>query len=105
MQRREASIFSKMERLVRSICDYRNSGMDVCLVSSGAIAVGRDVIGIKERPSDISIKQACAAVGQGRLMMTYQKLFSEYNQNSGQVLMTKKYHSQSCFQTQCYEYI
>lgn len=81
--------FSKMERLVRSICDYRNSGMDVCLVSSGAIAVGRDVIGIKERPSDISIKQACAAVGQGRLMMTYQKLFSEYNQNSGQVLMTK----------------
>ena len=69
--------FSKMERLVRSICDYRNSGMDVCLVSSGAIAVGRDVIGIKERPSDISIKQACAAVGQGRLMMTYQKLFSE----------------------------
>ena len=34
--------FSKMERLVRSICDYRNSGMDVCLVSSGAIAVGRD---------------------------------------------------------------
>ena len=78
-----------MERLVRSICDYRNSGMDVCLVSSGAIAVGRDVIGIKERPSDISIKQACAAVGQGRLMMTYQKLFSEYNQNSGQVLMTK----------------
>ena len=63
--------------------------MDVCLVSSGAIAVGRDVIGIKERPSDISIKQACAAVGQGRLMMTYQKLFSEYNQNSGQVLMTK----------------
>ena len=81
--------FSKMERLVRSICDYRNSGMDVCLVSSGAIAVGRDVIGVKERPSDISIKQACAAVGQGRLMMTYQKLFSEYNQNSGQVLMTK----------------
>ena len=34
--------FSKMERLVRSICEYRNSGMDVCLVSSGAIAVGRD---------------------------------------------------------------
>ena len=81
--------FSKMERLVRSICDYRNSGMDVCLVSSGAIAVGRDVIGIKERPSDISIKQACAAVGQGRLMMTYQKLFGEYNHAAGQVLITK----------------
>ena len=81
--------FSKMEHLVRAICDFRNSGLDVCLVSSGAIAVGREVIRIKERPSDLSIKQACAAVGQGRLMMTYQKLFGEYNQNSGQILMTK----------------
>ncbi len=88
---------------MRSICDYRNSGMDVCLVSSGAIAVGRDVIGIKERPSDISIKQACAAVGQGRLMMTYQKLFlSIIRIRTG--AHDKEYHSQSCFQTQCYEY-
>lgn len=81
--------FLKMEKLVRAICDLRNQGKDVCLVSSGAIAVGRDAIGLKERPKDISTKQACAAVGQGRLMMTYQKLFSEYNQTSGQVLMTK----------------
>lgn len=81
--------FLKMEKLVRAICDLRNQGKDVCLVSSGAIAVGRDAIGLKERPKDISTKQACAAVGQGRLMMTYQKLFGEYNQNSGQVLMTK----------------
>ena len=81
--------FLKMEKLVRAICDLRNQGKDVCLVSSGAIAVGRDAIGLKERPKDISTKQACAAVGQGRLMMTYQKLFGEYNQSSGQVLMTK----------------
>lgn len=81
--------FLKMEKLVRAICDLRNQGKDVCLVSSGAIAVGRDAIGLKERPRDISTKQACAAVGQGRLMMTYQKLFGEYNQTSGQVLMTK----------------
>jgi glutamate 5-kinase len=63
--------------------------MDVCLVSSGAIAVGRDAIGLSERPSDISTKQACAAVGQAKLMMTYQKIFGEYNQTAGQVLMTK----------------
>lgn len=81
--------FLKMEKLVRAICDLRNQGKDVCLVSSGAIAVGRDAIGLKDRPKDISTKQACAAVGQGRLMMTYQKLFGEYNQTSGQVLMTK----------------
>ena len=63
--------------------------MDVCLVSSGAIAVGKDSIGLKERPTDISMKQACAAIGQARLMMTYQKLFGEYNQITAQVLMTK----------------
>lgn len=81
--------FAKMERLVRALCDIRNQGMDVCLVSSGAIAVGKDAISLKERPTDVSLKQACAAVGQARLMMTYQKLFGEYNQVTGQVLMTK----------------
>lgn len=80
---------AKMEKLVRTVCDLRNTGYDVCIVSSGAIAVGRDSLGLRERPKDISTKQACAAVGQGRLMMTYQKLFGEYNQNSGQVLITK----------------
>ena len=81
--------FAKMERLVRALCDIRNQGMDVCLVSSGAIAVGKDAISLKERPTDVSLKQACAAVGQARLMMTYQKLFGEHNQVTGQVLMTK----------------
>ncbi len=79
----------KIERLVRELCDIRNCGMDVCLVSSGAIAVGRTVMGLTERPDNISTKQACAAVGQARLMMTYQKLFSEYHQTAGQILMTK----------------
>lgn len=81
--------FTKLEKLVRELCDIRNQGMDVCLVSSGAIAVGRKAIGLQERPKTISTKQACAAVGQARLMMTYQKMFSEYHQTAGQVLMTK----------------
>lgn len=81
--------FAKMERLVRALCDIRNQGIDVCLVSSGAIAVGKDAISLKERPKALSVKQACAAVGQARLMMMYQKLFGEYNQVTGQVLMTK----------------
>ena len=79
----------KLEHLVRALCDLRNLGADVCLVSSGAIAVGRAAMGIKKRPTNISMKQACAAVGQGRLMMTYQKLFAEYNHTAGQVLITK----------------
>lgn len=81
--------FTKLEHLVRELCNLRNRGIDVCLVSSGAIAVGKQSLGLMERPKDISTKQACAAVGQARLMMIYQKLFSEYNQVAGQVLMTK----------------
>ena len=81
--------FGKMEQLVRQLSDLHNRGMDVCLVSSGAIAVGRSAMGIHERPTDISMKQACAAVGQAKLMMVYQKLFAEYNETAGQVLLTK----------------
>ncbi|WP_075719511.1 glutamate 5-kinase [Roseburia sp. 499] len=81
--------YPKLEKLVRELCDIHNQGIDVCLVSSGAIAVGRKVIGLEERPKSISTKQACAAVGQARLMMTYQRIFSEYNHMAGQVLMTK----------------
>lgn len=79
----------KMEHLARELCDLRNQGMDVCLVSSGAIATGRKTIGLTERPKNISVKQACAAVGQAKLMMIYQKLFAEYNQVASQILMTK----------------
>ncbi len=79
----------KLEKLVRMICDLRNQGMDVVLVSSGAIAVGRKTLGLIERPKSIPLRQACAAIGQANLMMIYQKLFSEYHQVSAQVLMTK----------------
>lgn len=81
--------YNKLERLVRVLCDIKNSGKDVVLVSSGAIAVGRQTVGLKSKATNLAQKQACAAVGQCRLMMTYQKLFSEYNQIAAQVLMTK----------------
>lgn len=79
----------KMEKLTRELCGLRNQGRDVCLVSSGAIAVGRKVIGLQGRPKDVATKQACAAVGQARLMMIYQRLFNEYSQVTSQILMTK----------------
>ncbi len=82
--------FIKLEKLVRQLCDLKNQDIDVCLVSSGAIAVGRKILGIDNRPKELPMKQACAAVGQASLMMTYQKLFNEYHQACGQVLMTKK---------------
>ena len=82
--------YIKMERLVRQLCNLRNQGIDVCLVSSGAIAVGKQSMGLAERPRRLPEKQACASVGQARLMSIYQKFFAEYNQKVGQVLMTKE---------------
>lgn len=79
----------KLEILVRELADLHNQGKDVIVVSSGAIAVGRAAMGIHNRPSELAQKQACAAIGQARLMMIYQKLFSEYNQTAAQVLITK----------------
>ena len=79
----------KIEKLVRMISDLKAQGKDVILVSSGAIAAGRQALGHRGKPATLAEKQAYAAVGQARLMMVYQKLFSEYNQTSAQVLLTK----------------
>ena len=79
----------KLEILVRELANLRNQGKEVVLVSSGAIAVGCGVLGFQEKPEELDKRQACAAVGQARLMMIYQKLFSEYNQTAAQILMTK----------------
>lgn len=80
---------SKIEKLIRQIADLRGAGKEVVLVSSGAIATGRHSLGINEKPSTLSQKQALAAVGQARLIMEYRKLFSEYNLRIAQILMTK----------------
>lgn len=79
----------RLEKMVRLICDLCGSGRDVMLVSSGAIAAGRQAMNISERPSSTEEKQALAAIGQARLMMIYQKLFAEYNHVASQVLLTK----------------
>ena len=78
----------KMDILVRELADLHNAGHHVVLVSSGAIMTGRAALGI-EKPQTLAEKQAAASVGQARLMMLYQKFFSEYNTVAGQVLMTK----------------
>ena len=80
--------YTKLEKLVRIICDLRNQDKDVVLVSSGAIGVGVQALGLARRPKTTSLRQACAAVGQGQLMMIYQKLFQEYHSTAAQVLLT-----------------
>lgn len=97
---------TRLEILVRELSDLRNQGKDVVLVSSGAIGVGSAALGLGGKPAELGKSQACAAVGQARLMMIYQKLFMEYNQMSGQILMTKntllndlnRYNARNTFQ-------
>lgn len=86
--------YIRMEKLVRELSDIRNQGKEVVLVSSGAIAAGKNAVNLNNMRVDsaaetLAVKQACSAVGQARLMMTYQRLFAEYNQVAAQILMTK----------------
>ncbi|MCR5460234.1 MAG: glutamate 5-kinase [Acetatifactor sp.] len=86
--------YIRLEKLVRELSDIRNQGKEVILVTSGAIAAGKKAVGITEIKSEVqaeamAVKQACSAVGQARLMMTYSRLFAEYNQVAAQILMTK----------------
>ena len=80
----------KLEKFVRILINLRNKGKEVIVVSSGAVGVGRTALGLGKRPETEAEKQACAAVGQGRLMMIYEKLFNEYSQLTAQVLLTKE---------------
>jgi glutamate 5-kinase len=79
----------RVEKLVKTIADLENSGLQIILVSSGAIGLGMSKIGLGSRPTDTPSKQACAAVGQCELMYMYDKLFGEYGYNIGQILLTK----------------
>lgn len=79
----------RMERLVRVLADLTNSGIEVALVTSGAIGVGVGKLGLREKPKDTPSRQAAATVGQCELMFMYDKLFSEYGNVIGQLLITK----------------
>ncbi len=81
--------YNKIEVLVREICNIRNSGKDVVLVTSGSISLGKKAFINSHDYEHIPMKQALAAVGQARLMSVYQKIFAEYNQVCAQILMTK----------------
>ncbi|MBA5851123.1 glutamate 5-kinase [Clostridium sp. cel8] len=79
-----------IEQLVRQIADIHSMGMEIVLVTSGAIGAGIGKLGMKKRPESIPESQAAAAVGQGLLMNTYEKFFSEYGKTVGQILITKE---------------
>jgi glutamate 5-kinase len=81
--------FHSMERLAYVLSALRGNGVQVLLVTSGAIGVGAGRLGLTERPFELARKQALAALGQAELMKIYQRFFEEYNQLVAQVLLTK----------------
>lgn len=89
----------QIELLCKVISDIKNMGNEIILVSSGAIGMGVGKLQLKKRPDDLATKQAAAAVGQCELMYTYDKLFSEYNHTSAQILITDDDVTDECRKT------
>lgn len=79
---------AQMEQLVAQIAAQHRAGREIVLVTSGAVGAGMGVLGFEKRPADLAELQACAAVGQSRLMATYEKLFAKFKLHVAQVLLT-----------------
>lgn len=80
---------STIATLVEVLSELRQQGHRVVLVSSGAVGVGCARLGLRERPQSIALKQAVAAVGQGRLIRVYDDFFTTLQQPIAQVLLTR----------------
>jgi glutamate 5-kinase len=78
-----------IENLAAQIIDLGRNGVQIILVSSGAIAAGLRKMGMKRRPPSVSQQQALAAIGQSRLIMAYEEAFGHYGQRVAQVLLTR----------------
>ena len=81
--------FRNIDLLARTLSDIRNAGNEVILVSSGAMGTGCGKLNMPERPTEVRMMQAVAAVGQCELMHIYDKFFMEYGVTVGQILLTK----------------
>ncbi len=79
---------AQMEQLVAQVAAQRQAGKQMVLVTSGAVGAGMGALGCAKRPAQLAELQACAAVGQTRLMATYEALFSKSDLHVAQVLLT-----------------
>jgi glutamate 5-kinase len=79
---------AQMEQLVAQVAEQRQAGREVVLVSSGAVGAGMGALGFQKRPGGLAELQACAAVGQSRLMAIYDKLFGAHGLSVAQILLT-----------------
>lgn len=97
----------KMDRLTMILANLHNSGKEILVVTSGAIALGSDILQQKVQDNDVVGMMAAAAVGQAELIKLYQRYFDQYNQMVAQVLLTNeimknqkwKQNTQNTFET------
>jgi glutamate 5-kinase len=80
----------RIMEIVESLARLRHAGREVVLVSSGAVGMGMRVLGLKERPRSLGMRQACAAVGQGHLIGLYTQAFAQFEVTAAQVLLTQE---------------
>jgi len=78
----------QMEQLVGQLADQHKAGKEIVVVSSGAVGAGMGALGHQKRPNDLAELQACAAIGQSRLMAIYEKLFGTFGLSVAQILLT-----------------
>ncbi len=79
----------RLHALTKDISEVVDKGYNVVIVSSGAVAAGLKKLGLKEKPKDIKLKQAAAAIGQSSLMWAYEQNFAAFHKKVAQVLLTK----------------
>jgi glutamate 5-kinase len=81
---------ARLADLVEGVARLRRAGREVVMVSSGAVTMGARVLGLKERPRSLGLRQACAAVGQSHLMGVYTQAFAKLGLTAAQVLLTQE---------------
>ncbi|MFH0763455.1 MAG: glutamate 5-kinase [Candidatus Omnitrophota bacterium] len=79
----------RVKGLVSQIALIRDKGIDVILITSGAIGAGLWLLGMKKRPEKLAMLQASAAIGQNHLMHLYSEFFKNFKTNVGQILLTQ----------------
>ena len=80
---------SRIYGIAESVARLREQGRDVLLVSSGAVGLGMERIGLTLRPTELAQVQACAAIGQSRLMAIYDDAFAKLGFRTAQILLTE----------------
>jgi glutamate 5-kinase len=83
-------VLGRIMEIVEGLARLRKAGREIVLVSSGAVGMGMRVLGLKDRPRSLGLRQACAAVGQGHLMSLYTDAFARFDVIAAQVLLTQE---------------